>query len=262
MIDTHCHLDGYHARGELAAVLARAKAAGLAGLVTIGTDPGDWPLYRKLAAENPGFVWHTVGLHPCNVDERWPEALAVLEDWDDAGTPPVALGECGLDRFHLPKDPAEAEKVIGWQKAAFAAQLELVKRWRCPLVVHSRGAFAETVAMIDAAGIAWPSVVFHCFVEGEAEMDALLARGATGSFTGIITYKNAPTVRAAMLRAGAARTFFETDAPYLTPEPHRGKPNEPALITHTFARAAELFGMSVDALSEITDGNARKFYGI
>ncbi|MDX2185920.1 MAG: TatD family hydrolase [Opitutaceae bacterium] len=260
MIDTHCHLDGYQARGELDAVIGRAKAAGLSGLVTIGTDSQDWALYRRLAAAHPGYVWHTVGLHPCNVDERWPEALAVLDGWDDEGTPPVALGECGLDRFHLPKDPGEAERVFGWQRAAFAAQLALVKRWQCPLVVHSRGAFAECVAMIDAAEIDWRSVVFHCFVEGEAEMDVLLSRGGTGSFTGIITYKNAPNVRAALVRAGAQRTFFETDAPYLTPEPHRGKPNEPALIVHTFERAAQLLNLDVRALSEITNANARRFY--
>jgi TatD DNase family protein len=176
---------------------------------------------------------------------------------------PVALGETGLDRFHLPKDsPAEAEKILGWQKAAFAAQLDLAKKLGCPLVVHSRGAFAECVAMIDASGLDWRRVVFHCFTEGPAEMAELTRRGGFGSFTGVITYKNADAVRAAALAQGLDRLMIETDAPYLTPMPHRGKPNEPAYLRHTAEFCAELFGVSRERLAEVTTANARKFFGI
>lgn len=111
-----------------------------------------------------------------------------------------------IDRFHLPKDTVEAEKVFGWQQAAFTAQLALTKKLGCPLVVHSRGAFAECVAMIDAAGVDWRKVVFHCFTEGPAEMAELVQRGGYGSFTGIITYKSADNVRAAALAQGLDRS--------------------------------------------------------
>src|SRR5690606_26506577 len=121
----------------------------------------------------------------------------------------------------------------GWQKVAFASQLELAKKLACPVVVHSRGAFEECVAMGDASGVDWSRVVFHCFTEGEAEMRELLERGGYGSFTGILTYKSADTVRAAARLQGLGRIMVETDAPYLTPVPHRGKPNEPAYIRHT-----------------------------
>lgn len=168
-----------------------------------------------------------------------------------------------MDRFHLPKDnQVEAEKILGWQKAAFAAQLALAKRMVCPLVVHSRGAFAECVEMIDASGFDWSRVVFHCFTEGPLEMAELTKRGGYGSFTGVITYKNAEMVRAAALAQGLDRFMIETDAPYLTPMPHRGKPNEPAYLRHTAEFSAGVFGVSVERLAEVTTANARRFFGL
>ncbi len=264
LIDTHTHLESFDQRGETAAVLARADAARVTKMVTVGTSSEDWALYRGLATRHAGAVFYTVGLHPCSVNDRWSEEVARMEAfWHGDGARPVALGECGLDRFHLPKDdPARAEKILGWQRAAFAAQLVLAERLRCPLVVHSRGAFAECVAMIDASGVAWERVVFHCFSEGAAEMAELTRRGARGSFTGVVTYKNAETVREAMKAQGLERLLLETDAPYLTPVPHRGKPNEPAYLRHTAEAAAAALGVSLAELAERTTSNARAFFGI
>jgi TatD DNase family protein len=296
LIDTHTHLESFHKRGELPAALQRADEAGLEAMITIGTDVDDWTVYRDLAGssrrETAGAsgvttaatgvtVHYTAGLHPCSVGADWAGRVAQLEAfWDrerPLGAPknsigtagpavppypvPVALGETGLDRFHLPKDnPAEAEQILGWQKAAFAAQLELAKRLGCPLVVHSRGAFAECVAMIEASGIDWSRVVFHCFTEGVMEMTQLTKRGGYGSFTGVITYKNADAVRAAALAQGLDRLMIETDAPYLTPMPHRGKPNEPAYLRHTAEFCAGVFGVSYERLAEVTTANARRFF--
>ncbi len=264
LIDTHTHLESFHRRGELPAILTRAKEAGLAALITIGTGPDDWALYRELAREHRGFVFHTIGLHPCSVDERWSEATAEMDAfWENEPNPPVALGECGLDRFHLPKnDPAEAEKIFRWQRSAFAAQLLLARRLHCPAVVHSRGAFAECVEMIDRSGVDWRKVVFHCFAEGAAEMAELTKRGAYGSFTGILTYKTAENVRAAALAQGLHRLMLETDAPYLTPMPHRGKPNEPAYLRHTAEYAAEVFQRPYADLVAATSSAARHFFGL
>lgn len=283
LIDTHTHLDSFARRGELPAILQRAAEADLEAMVTIGTDTDDWTLYRDLAREHPGLVHYTVGLHPCSVGEDWAARVGQLEMfWGRArplGAPnapteaagpavppyshPVALGETGLDRFHLPKDnAAEAEKILGWQKAAFAEQLALGKKLGCPLVVHSRGAFAECVAMIDASGFEWSRVVFHCFTEGPAEMAELTKRGGYGSFTGVITYKNAEAVRAAALAQGLDRLMIETDAPYLTPMPHRGKPNEPAYLRHTAEFCAELFGVSLEQFAEVTTANAKRLFGL
>jgi TatD DNase family protein len=279
LIDTHTHLESFVRHGTLPAVLARALEAGLDALITIGTSPEDWTVYRGLAAEHPGFVHYTVGLHPCSVEAEWEAAVAQLEAFwgaapasrpesdEMAGAPgrgrPVALGECGLDRFHLPKDPSEAERVFGWQREAFAAQLELAKRLECPVVVHSRGAYRECIEMVDASGVDWSRVVFHCFTEGERDMAELTRRGGFGSFTGILTYKSADAVREAARAQGLPRLMIETDAPYLTPMPHRGKPNEPAFVRHTaeFA-AAEVFRVSREELTAVTTANAKRFFAL
>lgn len=281
LIDTHTHLESFARKGALEPTLQRARDAGVDAMITIGTSPDDWSLYRELAGRHAGVVHHTVGLHPCSVDAQWESALAQIEAFwgggtgvspaaqaahgrDAQATPrPIALGECGLDRFHLPKEEAEAAKIFAWQRAAFQAQLAVAKRLGCPVVVHSRGAFRECVEMIDASGVDWNRVVFHCFTEGQPDIVDLMERGGRGSFTGILTYKNAASVRAAARAQGLDRFMVETDAPYLTPLPHRGKPNEPAFVRHTaeFA-AAEVFGVSYDELVAASTRNARSFFGL
>ncbi len=267
LIDTHTHLESFVRDGTLPDILARARTAGLEALIAIGTSPDDWSLYRDLAHEQRGWIHYSVGLHPCSVDADWEKALAQVEGFwvgvKPGQLPPVALGEIGLDRFHLPKEPAEADTVFAWQRAAFAEGLAIAKRLGCPVVIHSRGAFRECVEMIDASGVDWTKVVFHCFAEGEAEMAELSRRGGYGSFTGILTYKSAENVRAAARLQGLSRLMLETDAPYLTPQPHRGKPNEPAYVRHTADyAAAEIFGVASDELAKMTTANARRFFGI
>ena len=265
LIDTHTHLESFARKGALEPILQRAREAGVDAMITIGTSPEDWGLYRDIARAHAGFVHFTVGLHPCSVDGGWESAVAQMEEFwrDKAGPRPVALGECGLDRFHLPKEAAEAEKIFAWQRAAFEAQLALVKKLACPVVVHSRGAFRECIEMIDASGVTWERVVFHCFTEGAADMAELTRRGGVGSFTGILTYKNADAVRAAAKAQGLERFMVETDAPYLTPLPHRGKPNEPGFVRHTAEFAAkEVFGVSYEEVVAVSTGNARRFFGV
>jgi len=264
LIDTHTHLESYARQGAVDAILGRARAAGVEAMITVGTSGEDWLRYRDLAVAHPGTVHYSVGLHPCSVGENWADEIASMKAfWAGGARHPVALGECGLDRFHLPKAAAEAEKMFAWQRAAFAAQLALAKSLACPLIVHSRGAFPETVAMIDASGVDWGRVGFHCFSEGVDEIAELNRRGGRGSFTGILTYKNADAVRAAAKAQGLARLMVETDAPWLTPMPHRGKPNEPAFVRHTAEFAArDIFGTSLDELARVTTANAKTFFGI
>jgi len=277
LIDTHTHLESFYraGRGALDAALANAREAGLDAMITIGTSTEDWSLYRTLAETHRGFVHYAVGLHPCSVEENWEREVAQIEAfWGSAGgaggagdsgaARPVALGECGLDRFHLPKnDSARAARIFAWQCAAFAAQLEIARRLACPVVVHSRGAFEECVRMVDESGVDWARVVFHCFAEGAPQMRELARRGGRGSFTGVLTYKSAQNVRDAAREQGLSRFMVETDAPYLTPEPLRGKSNEPAFVRHTaeFA-AAKVFNIPFEELARASSRNAREFFGI
>jgi TatD DNase family protein len=263
LVDTHTHLDAAARGGVLPDLVRRARSADVLWMIAVGTAPDDWGLYRDIARGNRDCIRYTVGIHPCSVDGGWQEAASAIEGYWAGGAveAPVALGECGLDRFHLPKDPAEASRVFGLQKAAFDAQLAMARRLGCPLVIHSRGAFRECVDAIDASGVDWKRVVFHCFSEGEAEVIELAARGGRASFTGILTYKNADAVRAAAKAQGLGRLMIETDAPFLAPVPHRGKPNEPAYLRHTAEYAASMFGVSVDELAAATTATARAFYG-
>ncbi|MBP7142817.1 MAG: TatD family hydrolase, partial [Opitutaceae bacterium] len=255
-------LESFARRGELPAILARARTAGLERMITIGTSTDDWELYRTLAEATPNLVSYSVGLHPCSVGDDWAEQVARMEAFWTDGTRsrPVALGETGLDRFHLPKDREDADRIFSNQRAAFAGCLRVARALAVPVVVHSRGAFKECVDMIDASGVEWSRVVFHCFVEGPSEIAALNERGGRGSFTGVLTYKNAENVRAALKRQGLQKLMLETDSPYLAPVPHRGKPNEPAHILHIAAVAAELLGLPPQDLAHESTRNALEFF--
>jgi len=263
LIDTHCHLADFARRGDIPGVLDRAAAVGVARVITIGTGPDDWDLYAGLAAAHPGRVDYTIGLHPCDMeDDTWSNHVARISSYfkNSTGPRPVALGEIGLDRFHLPKDAAAAATIFARQELAFRAQLAIARELACPIVIHSRDAFADCVRVIDESGVAWGKIVFHCFTHGPDELKVLRARGGRASFTGIITYKTAAPVRAALIAQGLDVLMVETDAPYLAPVPHRGQPNEPAYVAHTAREAARILNIPFEELAARTTENAREFF--
>ena len=259
-IDSHCHLLGFKRKKELDATLARAKAAGVSRFITVGTSPEDWVAYREMHAAYPGTIDYTVGLHPCHVEEGWEDAVGQISSFFMPPHAPVALGEMGLDYFHLPKDLVQAGEVILEQEAAFRQQLLLASELDCPLIIHSRSCFDETVNLIDASGVAWERIVFHCFSYGPEEIRQINQRGGRASFTGIATYKSAKNVREAVHTQGIGRLMLETDCPYLTPEPHRGKPNEPAYLAHIAERCAEALAMPLETLAAQTTANTVAFF--
>lgn len=262
LIDSHCHLQSFKDKGELAAVLERARAAGVRRFITVGTSAEDWVPYRELHAAHPGEIDYTVGLHPCHVDEDWGTAVSQLNSFFIPPHAPVAFGEIGLDFFHLPKDPVQAGEVILQQEAAFRQQLMLACELDCPVIIHSRDAFAESVQLIDASGIDWERIVYHCFTYGADEVAQINQRGGRASFTGITTYKSAHALREAVRAQGVDRFMLETDCPYLTPEPHRGKPNEPAHLTHIAQRCAEALALPVEELAARATQNTKDFFGL
>ncbi len=262
LLDSHCHLDRFFHDGVLADVLDRAKAAGVDRLVAIGTEPNDWATYGQLAATHPETIAFTVGLHPNEVQEDWENTLRGLRNFIQGDPAPVAVGEIGLDYFRLPKEEDKAAPRKALQKAAFASQLNMAKEIGLPVVVHCRTSFEDCVTMIDESGINWRKVVFHCFAEGPEAMEELRERGGRASFTGIITYRNAEKVRQAALVQGLELLMLETDCPYLSPEPLRGQPNEPAHLLHIATFCADLFNTDLETLSCRTTANAKSFYDL
>ena len=262
LVDSHCHLEVFVKNGQFAQVLDDAQSAGVVQMITVGTCPGDWPVYHELALKYPGRIYWTAGLHPSDVEADWQDALAGLSGQWKKNPQPVAVGEIGLDHFRLPKEPEAAQAVKQYQRDAFAQQLDLANELECPVVVHSRAAFRECVEVVDAAGFPWERVVFHCFVDDAEAMAILNERGGVGSFTGITTFKKSEAVVQAMLGQGIERLMLETDSPYLAPVPYRGKQNQPAYLGHVAGFCAEAFAMSVEELATKTTANARAFYGL
>ena len=262
LIDSHCHLDKYVRAGELDTVLERAQNAEVTQMITVGTDLDDWSLYRDLATAHAGRIFYTVGLHPCSVDNTWQTALERLPTFFKETTRPVALGEIGLDYFHLPKDKALATALVAYQKEAFTKQLEIAASLDMPVVVHSRHAFKDCLQCIHDSDVSWNRVVFHCFGDGAKEVAELNALGGRASFTGIATYKNAQSTRDALLKQGIEPLMIETDAPYLTPVPHRGKRNEPAFMRHTAEYCAQVMGIDWDSFCKRTTENTIDFFNL
>ena len=261
-IDSHCHLDGYLNQGVLPDIINRAQASGVHQMITIGTDLKDWEVNYNLATKKPNHIAYTVGLHPCYVTENWGIAVDQLEAYFRRPKRPVALGEIGLDYFHLPKNSEKAIAIMSYQKSAFEAQLKIAKKQNCPIVIHSRNAFEDTLSIIDASGVDWGKVVVHCFSYSAEQIKLLNRRGGRASFTGIITYKNAPNVQKALIEQGIDFLMIETDCPYLSPEPHRGKKNEPAYVANIGLKCAELFSIEPEILAEKIAKNTRMFFGL
>ena len=259
LVDTHAHLDSFAQNGTLDDVLCEAEAAGLERVITASAKPEDWLLYAKIAEEHAGFVSWQVGIHPEDIDENSDLALDALATFFAAETPPVAIGEIGLDYHFLPAD-SSAEKIVARQKEIFRRQLLLAKDMQTKVCIHARDAVDDAIALMREADFDFSNAVFHCYAGNEAQLETLNTLGARASWTGVITYKSAEQMRRCMLQQGLGKIMFETDCPYLAPVPMRGKQNQPAFVKHTVEFAAKLFGLPSEELAEISTRNAVQFF--
>ena len=254
LFDTHAHLHFPEYADDLDAVLERARAAGVRGMVTIGTDRGTNREVVALAKRLPD-VWATVGIHPHDAGE------AIEADFDEmerlAREEPrvVGFGEMGLDFFrNLSASNA--------QRQVFRRQIAIARRARKPLVVHCRDAHDETLAILDEERAGEVGGVMHCF-SGDVEIARrCLDLGFHISLAGPVTYKNARALPDVARFVPEARLVVETDCPYLPPTPHRGKRNEPAYVALTAACVAGLRGADPEALSEALTVNATKLFRV
>jgi TatD DNase family protein len=249
VVDTHCHLDSCEPPD--AELVERARAVGVTRLATVGMNGPS--IERALsAAEAHVEVSAIVGRHP---HESTGFAQADLEEIERAASKPGAraIGETGLDyyRDHAPHDH---------QRRAFEAQLDLAGRLGLPVVIHTRAAEEDTFAILREHAGRLPAVVMHCF-SAPGRLEECVERGYLCSFAGNVTYPKATDLQAAARALPDSLLLVETDAPYLAPQPVRGRPNEPANVLHTARHLAELRGISYEELERTVERNAARVFG-
>jgi TatD DNase family protein len=252
-LDSHAHLADPAFDSDRTDVIARARAAGATAIVAIGESLAAAGRSRELAAEHPGFVYYTAGVHPHDAASfdpaRDPAAIR-----GEVGRGAVAIGECGLD-YHYDHSPRPL------QRRAFAEQLAVSLETGRPIVVHTRDAEEDTAAMVRESGAAGVRGVLHCFTGSHALARAALESGWYISFSGIVTFKK--WADDALLRlVPDDRLLVESDSPYLAPVPHRGKRNEPAWVARTVERIAAARGVPGEVVGDLAVSNATCFFGL
>jgi TatD DNase family protein len=253
LVDSHCHLTGGHLEQEnVEAVLERARLAGVAGCVAVGTDLADCREVLALAGRHPQ-VQASLGVHPHEA-QHWDPATA--RELETLLRDPAArfVGETGLD-WHYDLSPREA------QEAAFRDQIRIARRLAKPIMVHTRAAPLETIRILEEEGASQVGGVIHCFSEDRGFAGKALDLGFHLSFSGIVTFRNAEAIRAVAAWAPEDRILVETDSPYLAPVPFRGKQNEPAFVVHVAAQLASLRGLAPERLAELTVRNLEALCG-
>jgi TatD DNase family protein len=261
--DTHAHLNYPDFEQELPDVLTRAEAAGIAKIITIGTDLASSERAIKLAEEYSN-VFAAVGWHPSHAAEAPSDLRPALHEL--ARHPKVvALGETGLDYHRLPSQQpgfttADDERDKTKQAALFRQHLEVAAEVGLNCVIHQRDSLEDTLGALQPFADRVRGV-FHCFANDAGTMRRIVALGSLVSFTGILTFKNGQNIRDALAETPMDQFMLETDCPFLAPMPYRGKRCEPAYVMETAAVAAQVKGCSLEALSAATCATAEKFFG-
>jgi len=258
VIDTHCHLTFPDFAGRIDETLASARAMGVTGVITISTTSRDAEAIRAVVDSHDN-VWCSAGVHPLYSDKGphdWGAVRALAEH-----PKCVAFGELGLDN-HYAKPPAALQRTV------LADQLARLEQWRSegltrPVVLHCREAFDDLIPLLRATSLDPERFVFHCFTGGPGEARKALDFGAMISFTGVVTYRNAPEVARAAALVPLDRVMCETDAPFLSPEPKRGvRPCVPAFTRYTAEHIARIKGVAFDEFHRAINANTERFFGI
>jgi TatD DNase family protein len=246
LVDSHCHLDDPRFDEDRDQVIQRARAAGVECMMAIGTGSGPPDLEAAIRqADRYPFIYATIGVHPHDASKATPESFARLRELA-AHPRVVAVGEIGLD-YHYDFSPRDV------QRSVFAQQLEIAAGAALPIVIHTREAWDDTIAILREH---WRGAgIMHCFTGDERQARAALDLGFHLSFGGVVTFPKAESVRQAARITPGDRLLVETDCPYLAPVPHRGKRNEPAFIVESVKRLAEVRGCTPEEIAELTMRN-------
>ncbi len=246
LVDSHCHLDFPELHAKLPEVVARMAENGVTHALTISTTLATFPSVLRVAQSLPN-VWCSAGVHP---DERRDEREPAVDELVRMAQDPkvVAIGETGLDYFRVEGDTE-------WQRERFRTHIRAAREAGKPLVIHTRSAAEDTIAILREERAQEVGGVMHCFTESWEVAEAAMAMGFRISFSGIVTFKNAQALREVAVRVPLDRMLVETDSPYLAPVPHRGKTNEPAYVRHVAEEIARLRGIGVEEVGRATTEN-------
>lgn len=248
LVDSHCHLDRLDLKdypGGLAELMQVTAAAGVDHMLCIGVDLESFPAVRDLAEQYPN-VHCTVGVHPLYRESREPSCAELIKLAEHPRV--VAIGETGLDYFYAKDDTS-------WQRRRFAEHIAAAGQTGLPLVVHTRDAREDTIAMLGELGEGRVRGVMHCFTEDLAMAERAMDIGFYISISGIVTFRNADALREVVRALPLDRLLIETDAPWLAPMPHRGKQNEPRYVADVARFVADLKQLPVTELVAITRNN-------
>lgn len=254
MIDTHTHLYFPEYGDEIDEVMKRCLNAGVSHFILPNVNVESITQINEFHSKHPAVTSKAIGLHPTEVKEDWEEAVSIMEEEAEKGEF-VAVGEIGMDLYW-------DQSTLELQKEAFRRQLRLAEKKRLPVIIHCRQAFEETMEVIEEVRPTVP-LIFHSFT-GNTENVRRIREGCDPYFgiNGVVTYKNAPELREALAEIGLDKIVLETDAPYLTPVPHRGKRNDSSYLWHIRDQIASTLGVTTEEVENITDKNARAIFGL
>jgi TatD DNase family protein len=255
-VDSHCHLTFPELHGRIDAIRADMAAARVDRALVICTTLEEFEAVHALAVQHDNF-WASAGVHPDNegIEEPTLERLAELA----ARPKVVGIGETGLDYYRL-GDRTVAD--MEWQRERFRVHIRTARQVHKPLIVHTRSASDDTLAILREEGAGAASGVFHCFTETMAVARAAVELGFMVSFSGIVTFRNAEDLRDVVRFVPLDRCLIETDSPYLAPVPYRGKVNNPSYVPHVAAMVAQVKGLPLDEVARATSANFERLFHV
>lgn len=251
MVDTHSHLYSEEFQEDIDNVLQKCLETGIAKIFLPAIDSHSHQAMLDLADKYPETCISMMGLHPCYVDDRFEEELRIVQEWIEKRSF-AAIGEIGLDFYHSVEFKAQQEK-------AFQVQMELAIEKDLPIVIHSRSSMDECIKMVAQHGKGKLRGIFHCFGGDERQAKKVIELGFYLGIGGVVTYKNAGLAKI-VEQTPLDYLVLETDAPYLSPVPFRGKRNESGYLVHIAQKIAELKGISVEEVDATTTANAKKIF--
>ncbi len=250
LVDSHCHLDFPEIVSQFDSVLALMQSNGVTHALSVSVTLEDFPKIRAIAEAYP-HIFASVGVHPDYADLP----VVSVEQLTALATHPkvVAIGETGLDYFRLKGD-------LEWQRDRFRTHIRAARACGKPLIIHTRSAAEDTLRLMREENASEVAGVMHCFTEDWDVAQAALEMGFYISFSGIVTFKNAKTLKEVAIKVPLERLLVETDSPFLAPVPHRGKTNQPGFVLHVAEEISRLRGISVDEVCAATSENFQRLF--